>query len=234
MPLLPASDEVLVLRRSLVVDDLTLARLSAPLDDAEHARVARYVFAHDRRSAAVSRGSLRELLAGLLDLDPRALRFELGPQGKPSLVGGAVEFNVSHTGSWLYIAVAHRTLGVDVEGGSRTLDADELAPSVFTPGERAELSRYDDGARMLAFLRGWTRKEAYVKVLGTGLSMPLAHFSVSLGTARAVELVTHVRPAAADVHELCDLPAPPDHAAALAWERAPVPVRRIVLVDAAA
>lgn len=233
-PFPPASDEVLVVRHSLVVDDLTLARLSLSLDDVERARVARYVFPHDRRHAAVSRGSLRALLAGLLGGEARELRFELGPQGKPSLVGGALDFNVSHTGTWLYLAVARRTLGVDVEGGSRTLDVDELAPTVFTQRERAELRGYDDSARTLAFLRGWTRKEAYVKVLGTGLSMPLADFSVSLAADAAVELVTHALPEAARLHVLCDLPAPPGHAAALAWAVGTAPVRRVVLVDASA
>ena len=100
--------------------------------------------------------------------------------------------------------------------------------------ERTELGGYDDSARTLAFLRGWTRKEAYLKVLGTGLSMPLSDFSVSLGAGATVELVTHAVPEAARLHMLCDLPAPPGHAAALAWVAGNAPMRRVVLVDALA
>ena len=230
---LPAADEVVVVRRSLVVDDSTLARFAVTLDEAERARVARFVFPHHRRDATVSRGSLRELLASLLGDKAASLRFHVGPQGKPSLVDRALEFNVSHSGTWLYIAMAQqRELGVDVEGGSRTLDVDELAPTVFTPGERAELRAYDGATRTLAFLRGWTRKESYVKVMGTGLSMPLADFSVSLASDAHVDLVTHALPHAARLHAIRDLPAPPDHAAALAWHRGNVEVRRVVLVDA--
>ncbi len=232
---LPAFDEVVVVRRSLAVDDTTVARFHATLDELERARVARYVFPHLRRDATVSRGSLRELLASLLGDRAASLRFVVGPQGKPALADRALEFNVSHSGTWLYIAIAQkRELGVDVEGGNRTPDVDRLAPTVFTPGERAELHACDVAARPHAFLRGWTRKEAYVKVIGTGLSMPLADFSVSLGGDAAVQLVTHALPHAALAHAIHDLPAPPGHAAALAWHRGAVAVRRVVLVDASA
>lgn len=225
----PADDEIVVVRRELAVTDDVLARLAAALSPEEQARVARFAFDPLRRNATVSRGTLRELLAEMLGTTPAALVFTDGPQGKPALLcapsaRGALDFNVSHSDRWLYVAVTRaRALGVDVEGG-RVLDVDELAPAVFTQQERAELATHAD--RELAFLRGWTRKEAYLKARGTGLSTPLAEFSVSLGSP--VTLVTHVDHGAA--FELVDLPAPDRHAAALAWRRTAISVARVTLV----
>jgi 4'-phosphopantetheinyl transferase len=218
----PAADEIVVVRRELAVADDVLARLAATLSPDEQARVARYAFEHLRRDATVSRGTLRELLAEMARTTPASLAFVDGPQGKPAL-SGTLDFNVSHTERWLYVAVTQaRALGVDVEGG-RAIDVDELAPAVFTPQERAELATHAD--RELAFLRGWTRKEAYLKARGTGLSTPLHEFSVSLGSP--VTLVTHVDHGAA--FDLVDLPAPDRHAAALAWRRTAIPVARVTL-----
>ena len=218
----PASDEIVVVRRELAVSDEVVARLHATLDATERARVARFAFEHLRRNATVSRGTLRELLASMTGVAPASLVFAMGAQGKPALPG-TLDFNVSHTDRWLYVAVTRgRSLGVDVEGG-RVLDVAELAPNVFTPQERAELATHAD--RELAFLRGWTRKEAYLKARGTGLSTPLEEFSVSLGSP--VTLVTHVDHG--DAFELVDLPAPERHAAALSWRRTTSPVARVTL-----
>ncbi len=103
-----------------------------------------------------------------------------------------------------------RALGVDVEAGNGLLDVDEIAPSVFTRGEQAELARYAGAARRDAFLRGWARKEAYLKARSVGLSLPLADFEVSLGASDEGGLRSVVDPnEAARFRVLRALPAPP-------------------------
>ena len=230
LPAALAQDEILLVWRPLLAADGELARLRETLTAEECAIAARYHFAHDRVRSIVSRGTLRSVLGRLLEARPEAVVLESSPHGKPVLRGGALEFNVSHAGTHLLIGfVRGRALGVDVEGGDRRLDVDELAPTVFTAGERAALARYEGEAKRDAFLRGWTRKEAYLKARGVGLSLPLTDFSVSMDEAGAA-LSSHVDPAEAARFVLMNLSAPPGYAAAICWARAPRAIRQIYLV----
>jgi phosphopantetheinyl transferase len=118
----------------------------------ERARAERIVRERNRRLWIRSRGILRTVLGRYLDIDPRALRFELGPHGKPALHGGAgqasdLRFNLSHSGEIVLIAVtAGREVGVDVERARKRYTAE--------------------------FLRTWVAHEAVVKCRGTGLATP--------------------------------------------------------------
>jgi 4'-phosphopantetheinyl transferase len=152
------------------------------LDDAERGRAARFVFEPDRRRFIVSHALLRTVLGRFLNQPPGSLRFTTGFRGKPRLVDPPVDlrFNLSHAGERALIAVAlGREVGVDIEQ-TRAIDALALATRFFAAGETAALRALPESEQPAAFLRCWTRKEAFIKALGDGLHFPLSQFEVSL------------------------------------------------------
>jgi 4'-phosphopantetheinyl transferase len=154
----------------------------------ERERAARLRFEADRRRHVAAHVALRDRLARCLGLRPADLRFETGPQGKPSLVGpGAVgHFNLSHSADLALIGWCEDLeVGVDLEVLRPVADAQSLAATVFGPGEQQALHGWDGPERDRAFLRGWTRKEACLKALGTGLSLSPQSFEVGLGESEA-------------------------------------------------
>jgi 4'-phosphopantetheinyl transferase len=111
-----------------------------------------------------------------LSLEPEAVRFAYGPQGKPRLAHASADarlrFNVSHAHGLLLVAVAcAREVGVDVEYVRPIPEADRIAERMFSLQERERLHRLPDSERLPAFFTAWTLKEAYVKGLGHGLLM---------------------------------------------------------------
>jgi 4'-phosphopantetheinyl transferase len=147
------------------------------LSDEERRRGERFRHAGDARAFLFRRAFRRSVLARYAGVAPGELAFETGEHGKPFLSAphGGVRFNASSSGAWVLVAVsAGRELGVDVErADERFLGAEELsrlAQRVLTPAERDGLARLPDSERPNAFLRAWTRKEALLKALGTGLS----------------------------------------------------------------
>ncbi len=145
------------------------------LCDDERARMGRFVFERDRLRFAAGRAALRWLLGSTLDRDPKALRFDVGAHGKPSLADDPqLPFNLSHSGGTALVAIdagrRHRAIGVDVELHRTVADALSLAHGLFDPQEQAGLAALSGAARDLAFLRAWTRKEACIKASGAGFS----------------------------------------------------------------
>ena len=193
----------------------------------ERERAGRFLAERDRRRYAVARASLRRLLGGYLDQPPAALRFSYGPRGKPSLPGAGPRFNVTHSGGLALLAFtsAHE-LGVDVEPLRTIEDAEAIARRFFSPGEAAELRGLAEPERSLAFLRGWTRKEAFIKATGDGLSRPLDEFEVPLLAGEPPRLLRLAGdPQAAARWWLQDLAPATGFAAALAVEERPAGVR---------
>ena len=213
-------DAVHVWRAALDVEPAVLAQLRASLAPDERARAGRFHFAHDRDRYEAGRGILRDVLGRYLDVPPAALAFNYGPQGKPDLEspsGTGFTFNVSHAGGVLLVAIGRdRPLGVDVERDRERVSLD-LAARFFSPAEVAALLRLPEHERRQAFLACWTRKEAYIKARGEGLSLPLDRFDVSLRPGDPARLLAdRGDPGAADAWELRALPVPPGQAAALA------------------
>jgi 4'-phosphopantetheinyl transferase len=131
----------------------------------------------------VTRICLRQLLAGYLELDPRALAFEEGLFGKPHLsypaAASGIEFNLSHSGAFVLFAFSlGRRVGIDVESIRRVTRRDSIARRYFSDDEVAFLSGQPEEARDRAFFQIWTRKEAFIKAVGRGISLPLASFDV--------------------------------------------------------
>ncbi|MBN1866410.1 4'-phosphopantetheinyl transferase superfamily protein [Candidatus Sumerlaeota bacterium] len=180
-----APDRVVVWRVSLIPSDERVRRLRALLSGDEIARADRFHFQRHRDRFTIARGALRSILSTCVGADPRAIRFAYGPQGKPSLANAEtpddIRFNVSHSEDLALVAVAPgRELGVDVECVRDLKDFEVLARRFFAAGEVAALESLDPPSRREAFFACWTRKEAFLKAKGGGLSVPLREFEVSV------------------------------------------------------
>lgn len=167
----------------LDLEPARLAELSRTLAPDEHARAERYLLERHRRRFRAARGWLRERLAAELGVAAEALVFEYGPQGKPALGGphAGLRFNVSHSQDLALMALSwHHELGVDVEALRPDLDTEAIASRFFSLAEREALRKLPAPERGAAFFTVWTRKEAYLKLRGGGLHLPLDGFDVSL------------------------------------------------------
>jgi 4'-phosphopantetheinyl transferase len=185
-------------------------------------RAGRFHFARDRDHYTVARAVLRDILGRYLGLAPASLRFKYNPFGKPSLDDGArgVRFNLSHSGGIALYAVAlGREVGVDVEQLKDEMDCGGVAERFFSPSEVAALRTLPPEAQKRAFFDCWTRKEAYVKARGDGLSLPLDSFDVSVAPGEPAALLrTRDDACEASRWTLRELSTEPGYAAALAVE----------------
>ena len=151
----------------------------------EGARADRFRFDVHRRQFVVARGVLRTLLGRYLGTDPRGVEFGYASHGKPFLggrfAGEGLHFNVSHSGEMaLYAFCRGREVGVDVELVHPMDDAETIAERFFSAAENAAFHSVPAELKEEAFFTCWTRKEAYIKGIGEGLSLPLHEFDVSL------------------------------------------------------
>lgn len=200
-------------------------RLAALLASDERARAERFRFERDRRRFTVARGVLRTLLGGYLETDPRRVGFRYGSHGKPVLDGGAageheVRFNVSHSGEMALFAFSlGRELGVDVEEVRPMDDGLEIAERFFSEAEVAVFRSLPAEVRDDAFFNCWTRKEAFIKAVGEGLSFPLHVFDVSLVPGEPACLLASRDARQAERWSLRGLPDPaPGYRAAIVVE----------------
>ena len=209
--------------------------LRRSLHGIELARGSRFHHAADRTRFQLSRGLLRALSSHYLGRPAAALAIDAGEFGKPHLAGadqGLLAFNISHSGDLLLLAFARSgRLGVDVERWSLTLRDSErqrIANSVFSVGEQAAIAQLPAEARQAAFYCVWTRKEAYIKATGLGLSRGLDHFEVSaLAGEPSIKWDSILRESVAD-WRCFDLLAGPGYSAALVTD---VTAARIVTMS---
>ncbi len=198
---------VVWLRLSLV-SLATVEILDTLLNRDEHARAARFVFPVHRQRFVVARGMLRRWLGAQIGRDPAALRFVYNAYGKPALADDPdLHFNLSHAGDWIVYAFARqRRVGVDVEVMRDDVEIKSLARHVFSPAEQAIFYSLPAAQQREAFFNGWTRKEAYVKAQGMGMSLPLDSFDVSLRPGISAAIV-ETRPQAAEAERwsICTL-----------------------------
>jgi len=184
--------EVHVWRVPLEASAAALASLQALLTADEIAKVRRFLFERDRTRALVAQALLRILAARYLQTSPSLLRFTTNAYGKPALASPdlPLQFNLSHSAHLVLYAFAwRRRLGIDVEYMRSTLNYDELSEYCFSPFERESLSGLAQDKKRVAFYNCWTRKEAYIKARGLGLSLPLDLFDVSLLPGEAAALL---------------------------------------------
>ena len=200
-------DEVHVWRATLDWSAEAIADLEPILAPDERERMRRFHFERDRRCHLVARGLLRTLLGRYLGMAPGQLRFDYSPFGKPSLAADLVQsplqFNVSHAGELVLIAVAAgRTLGIDVEHIRTDIAVGEIAARFFSANERNALATLAGDLQHHAFFDCWTRKEAYIKAIGDGLSLPLDQFDVSFLPGEPARLLA-TRPDPAEAGRWC-------------------------------
>jgi 4'-phosphopantetheinyl transferase len=176
---------------SACLDDLPEAALRAPLSPDERERGGRFHFERDRRRFVTARGLLRALLGRYLDVDPADLLFGYGPRGKPFLAGrDELRFNLSHSGGLALLAFARGCeVGVDVEQVRPVPESEDIARHCFSAREGEELRSLRADERGAAFFRCWTRKEAFIKATGDGLSLPLDAFDVTLAPGEPARLL---------------------------------------------
>jgi 4'-phosphopantetheinyl transferase len=199
----------------------------------ERVRANRYRFEDHRRSYILSRGVLRTLLGCYLSVPPANIQFSYGERGKPDLSGVTtdIRFNSSRSaGVALYAMTRHCELGVDIEKIRSLQDIEQIADRFFCSEEARELLNLPASRRESAFFNCWSRKEAYIKAVGDGLSMPLNGFRVTVKPDDPVEFV-HIGNDRQVAREwtLDSIGIVPGYAAALAYRDTSRPVREAPL-----
>ena len=181
-----AAGELHVWQATLDVGRDQADRLSKILSEDERARAARFHFERERVRYIAGRAQLRMLLSGYLDVAPEALTFGYGENGKPTLPHPAPHFNLSHSGALaLYAVTADADVGIDVELYDPDFGGQRIPERFFAPDEVLALRALPEPLQPRGFLELWTRKEAFIKARGDGLSLALNSFSVTLGRDRA-------------------------------------------------
>ncbi len=197
------------------------------LDAEEVARANRFYFERDRNRFVIARGFLRLLLGWYLGADPKQVEFAYGRWGKPELAGefrdSRLRFNMSHSHEVaLYALTLGREIGIDIEYARADFASDDIAQRFFSAFEVDALCGLPEYDRVAGFFRCWTRKEAYIKATGRGLSQALDAFDVTLGSGDVALLRNEDR-----THErwqLADIAVGENYAGALAVEK---PVSKI-------
>lgn len=180
-------------------------------------RANRFYFEKDRKHFANARGFLRVLLGRYLGREAKLLEFSYGAYGKPALES-SIHFNMSHShGIALYAFTDGRDIGVDVEHVRVDFTSDDIARRFFSPFEVESLGGLPDDERVAAFFRCWTRKEAYIKATGRGLSQALDSFDVTLGPGKSAALL-RCEDGAPERWTMIDVEVGPGYAGALAVE----------------
>jgi 4'-phosphopantetheinyl transferase len=215
--------EVHAWRAFLDVDPSQASSLLATLAGEEKARARRYHSAIDRHRYVISQGILRDLLGLYLNRPPADIGISRGPFGKP-FVGeadapGGVRFSLSHSGGLaLYAFSLERDVGIDFEQPT-TIDLEQLTSAgFFSAGEESRLRSLEGQQRQEALLRCWTRKEAYIKATGKGMSASLAEIEVSVVPGAPALLRTPQGEKETGRWSLIDLTPAPGYTACLAVE----------------
>jgi 4'-phosphopantetheinyl transferase len=162
----------------------------------ERARADRFHFERDRRRYIVARSALRSIIGHYLDVSPERLAFDYGPQGKPRLSLSTaqlpLQFNLTHSHELALCAITRAyEVGIDLEYTKRQVtDIDQLAERFFSVNENAVYRALPASERRMAFFRCWTRKEAFIKAVGDGLSHPLDRFDVTIAADQLPSIIS--------------------------------------------
>jgi 4'-phosphopantetheinyl transferase len=190
------------------------------LSSDERERAGCYHRAIDRNRFIAARTCLRQILGSILGLAPAEVIFKHGKHGKPQLgdqfLSEDIRFNLAHSENMAVFAVAFgRDVGVDVERLRPNVRYREIAHRMFAPGENTQLKGLGDDAAMRAFYRCWTRKEAYVKATGVGLTLALDSFEVPV-TSKTIPFPVALHDIGLPTGTLTDISPDDEFAAALA------------------
>lgn len=218
-------EELHVWLMELSLDEERIGRLSRVLNKHEMERADRFIPPRARQHFIAARGQLRTIIASYLSVEPHELDFSYGPHGKPDLSypeKTTIRFNLSHSGELGLLAInLHHSIGTDIEQQKANRDFLKLSERFFSIRERTDLKNVLPAMQREAFYACWTRKEAYLKAIGTGLATPLDSFDVTLVPDNPPELIGHrIDPAEPRRWKLLEIPVPYGYRAAVAtrWE----------------
>lgn len=214
----PGTNHVDIWRIALDLEVDSVKRFESTLSADEVERAAKFQFAKDRDRYIIAHGFLRDVLTRYLGGEPAQFKFFVNSFGRPSLKDHEFEFNLSHSADFALVALTlNRKIGVDVERIRSGISAHVIARQYFSKIEVAELEALPLELRERAFFVGWTRKEAYIKAQGMGLSLGLDSFDVSITPDRpAVLRATRPNPEEAARWTLLSFPVDPRYEAAVA------------------
>lgn len=168
------TDDIKVWTQPLDLAEPEVERFHQILSSDERERAARFHLPIHRARFAVARGRLREIVAACTGSRPEQVIFAYNRYGKPVVSG--LEVNVSHSDALAAYAVSlTRQVGIDIER-VRAMSTTTIPEAFFAKTEVASLRALPQDLQLQAFYRIWTRKEAYIKALGKGLSIPLDSF----------------------------------------------------------
>ncbi len=189
-----AADVVDVWRSRVDLTAMQRLAMQQCLSTIEIERANRYRVVTRREEFIVARGLLRTILARLMHIDPREIEFTYGDKGKPSLaspdIGRAISFNVSHSYGMILIAMTmEKAVGVDVEQVRDSKDFRRIAERFFSPAECQALAVVPMDDQQQAFYNCWTRKEAFLKASGLGITTALDSFDVAFWPAGDARLL---------------------------------------------
>jgi 4'-phosphopantetheinyl transferase len=195
--------------------------LQAILNAEEQARASRFRFDRPRCDFIIARSVLRIILSRYLDIDPRHLEFQYGAHGKPELAVPQqkwLQFSLAHSGGWvLYGMACERPIGIDLEEIRPVASLEKLVEQFFAPAEYAVFAGLPWQQKLSSFYSAWTRKEAYVKARGLGMSLPLNQYAVTVAPETVPALIIDEKgPVSEDLWSFLDVEVAPGYAAALA------------------
>lgn len=196
----PSREEVHVWSCQLDTDYSLKIGETDTLSAAERDQAARFHFEQDRVRFVRRRRAIREILANYLDVAEAEVSYGIGAHGKPRLAdrfgNSGIDFNASHSDEVAIVAVGSNTrLGVDIEKRRDDPEFLAIARYFFSTAEMAALMTLEESDRIDGFFRAWTRKEAVLKGVGRGLSLPLASFDVTLGPDEPAKIIRWEIPA---------------------------------------
>ena len=188
----------------------------------ERARAERYRFLEDRSRFVIRRGILRMILGRYLSVEPSHIKLDYGPYGKPHLAGefdsDSLQFSLAYSHELVVYAFARKCqVGIDVERIQPLPDIEQISAQFFTTRENRKINELDGLAKLLAFYHCWTRKEAYVKAIGAGLTYPMNQLEVSVDPNEPAQLLwAEKHPQAATQWSLKSFAPADDYVSALA------------------
>ena len=189
--LILSEDEAHIWRADLDLNECFQSSFLKLLSPDEKKRAEKFRFAKDSQRFIATRGILRSLIGKYLEINPAEISFQYSEFGKPGIANNnSLQFNISHSQNIALFAFTEKfNIGIDVEFVNPNIEVKEIAARFFSTNEIKNLLALPEKQQTLGFFYCWTRKEAFIKAVGKGLSFPLDKFEVSLEPDKPAKLL---------------------------------------------